>query len=152
MFVLAPVSSMKTRRSALSQVCHWLQRLRLYATSGRSCSAARWVFFIAVPQRAQRGVDRLLRDIDALASEPSLKLGQRDVRLRRHHRMQPVLPTGELALLLTPDPARLKTPRLAPAPNQIDRTRRTTAKRRPAARADAPAFTASMILERSAKG
>ena len=81
-------------------------------------------FFIAVTQRAQRGVDRLLRDIDALARKLLLEFGQRDVRRRGHHGVQPILPTGKLSLLLAADPARRVAPRLAPAPNQIDRTGR----------------------------
>ena len=49
--------------------------------------------------RAQRGVDRLLRNIDALAGETLLEFGQRDVRLRGHHRVQPVRPAVTAAII-----------------------------------------------------
>jgi hypothetical protein len=43
--VLAPVSSMKTSLSASTKGCAARQMRRRAATSGRSCSVARSVFF-----------------------------------------------------------------------------------------------------------
>ena len=125
MLVLAPVSSMKTSRSGFSQVCQLRHSRRLAATSARSCSAARWLFFIAVAERLERGVDRLKRDPDTVLGQASLELGERDVRLPRHHLVQPLLAAPKKPLLLAADLAGRVATRLSPAPRQLDRARGT---------------------------
>jgi len=58
---------------------------RRNATSGRSCSLARSVFFIRQSQPINRGPDRAIAEMDAvLAGKPRLRRRQRDVVMRFH--------------------------------------------------------------------
>src|SRR5262245_55745319 len=84
MFVEALVSSINTRRFGSSLVCNLIQALRAAATSGRSCSAACRLFFKCEFEMTKEAEDRGLADHHFFLSQASLKLGQRDVRLRIH--------------------------------------------------------------------
>src|SRR5512136_998253 len=87
-FVLAAVSSMNTRRVESSMCCARFQRLRARATSGRSCSAARRLFFerdLVAPEEAPDGCSlagnlMLAHDRDDLI--------ERQIRLLRDKREQ----------------------------------------------------------------
>src|SRR5205807_5850728 len=88
-FVLAAVSSMNTSRVELSMVCRRFQHRRARATSGRSCSAARRLFFeadVVALEEAPHG--------SATACNPVLvhhrdHLIQRQIRLLLNQREQP---------------------------------------------------------------
>src|SRR5579863_3939853 len=89
-FVLAAVSSMNTSRAGSNMPCSRIQRRRARATSARSCSAARRLFFkrdpVALDETPHRG---------ATATNPSLAhrrnhLVQRQVRLLRNQPQQKI--------------------------------------------------------------
>src|SRR5712691_1841124 len=89
-FVLAAVSSMNTSRAGSNMPCARIQRRRTRATSARSCSAARRLFFeghlVALEEEPDRG---------ATAGNPLLAhrtnhLVQRQVRLLRNQPQQKV--------------------------------------------------------------
>src|ERR1700692_1468174 len=89
-FVLAAVSSMNTNRLELSMLCSRIQRRRASATSARSCSAARRLFFerdlVSIEKPPERG---------AAACNPPLAhrgkhLIQRQIRLPRNQGEQPI--------------------------------------------------------------
>lgn len=69
--------------------CAALHSLRLAATSGRSCSAARSAFFKRQPEPPGRVPYRAAADLDAVLSlQPSLGLRQRDAGPRADVRRQ----------------------------------------------------------------
>src|SRR5262245_48703836 len=88
-FVLAAVSSMNTSRVELRMACRRFQHRRARATSGRSCSAARRLFFeadVVALEEAPHG--------SATACDPVLvhrrdHLIQRQIRLLLNQREQP---------------------------------------------------------------
>src|SRR5947199_5104884 len=88
-FLLAAVSSMNTSRVELSMACRRFQHRRARATSGRSCSAARRLFFeadVVALEEAPHG--------SATACNPVLvhhrdHLIQRQIRLLLNQREQP---------------------------------------------------------------
>src|SRR5262249_52814029 len=88
-FVLAAVSSINTSRVELSMACRRFQHRRARATSGRSCSAARKLFFeadVVALEEAPHG--------SATACDPALvhlthPLIQRQIRLLLNQREQP---------------------------------------------------------------
>src|SRR5664279_3898856 len=89
--VVTAVSSMKTRRGALSLDCSTISSARAAATSGRSCSAACRVFFerdvvafVEAPDRGRTGFQPLL------GLEPSANLFERQVRLGGDQIKQPL--------------------------------------------------------------
>src|SRR6516165_3794010 len=75
------VSSINTSLLGSSFFCRRCKALRAAATSGRSCSAARRLFFKGQVQMMQKAGDRRLSDRDLFLREPLLKFRQRDVRL-----------------------------------------------------------------------
>src|SRR5262245_58676112 len=83
MLVLTQVSSMNTRRVA-SILC-WcpFQRARLRTTSGRSCSAARRLFFVAQILAVQEGPNRAIAGCDTVLGELRLQRPDGDMRLER---------------------------------------------------------------------
>ena len=123
MLVLAPVSSTKTSRSGFSQVCQRRQNRRLRATSARSCSAARSVFFKAIAKRVKRIVDALTGNLDPPGQQTLAQFGQCDIRLRCHDLMQPILMPSQFALLLTAHLTGPVAAGLSPTPDQRNRTR-----------------------------
>src|ERR1700758_2879597 len=90
--VEVPFSSMNTRRSGSNLGWSSLQATRAAATSGRSCSAARTLFFkadaVAGKKTPNRPEPRLLL---AFLEEPALDFQQRQVRLLPYQRKQPFL-------------------------------------------------------------
>src|ERR1019366_9826852 len=78
------VSSMKTSRFGSSLGCCVCKALRAAATSGRSCSAARRLFFKGQLQMMQKPGDRRLAHRDLLLCQSELELRQRDIRLFRN--------------------------------------------------------------------
>src|ERR1700686_1899240 len=78
------VSSIKTSRFGSSLGCCFCKALRAAATSGRSCSAARRLFFKAQIQMMQKSGDRRLTDRHLLRRQNGLELSQRNIRLFRH--------------------------------------------------------------------
>src|SRR6266567_1521420 len=75
------VSSMNTSLLGSSLFCRRCNALRAAATSGRSCSAARKLFFKGQLQMMQKPGDRRLSDRDLFLRQSIFEFGQRDVRL-----------------------------------------------------------------------
>src|ERR1017187_220025 len=75
------VSSMKTSRFGSSLGCCFCRALRAAATSGRSCSVARRLFFKRQLQMMQEAGDRRFADRYLLLRQLCHKFRQRDVRL-----------------------------------------------------------------------
>src|SRR6266851_10009464 len=78
------VSSMNTSLLGSSFFCRRCNALRAAATSGRSCSAARKLFFKGQLQMMQKPGDRRLSDRDLFLRQSIFEFGQRDVRLLRY--------------------------------------------------------------------
>src|SRR5450759_1903872 len=89
------VSSMKTSRFRSSLGCCFCKALRPAVTSGRSCSAARRLFFKAQIQMMQESEDRRLTDRHLLLRQKALDLCQRDIRLLRHQLPDQFLVRGQ---------------------------------------------------------
>ncbi len=90
MLVEVEVSSMNTSRAGSNIPCSRIQRRRARATSGRSCSAARRLFFEADAMAGEQPPD-----CTAAAGDPSLAhrnddLIQRQIRLLGNQRQQKV--------------------------------------------------------------
>src|ERR1035437_4076498 len=91
-FVLAAVSSMNTNRVESSMPCSRIQRRRAQATSARSCSAARRLFFERDLVSSEKPPER-----GAAAGDPPLAhrdkhLVERQIRLFRDQGEQPIRP------------------------------------------------------------
>src|SRR6266436_8213947 len=84
MVVETAVSSRKTSRRGSSFGCRRCRDRRSAATSGRSCSAARRLFFKGQLQMMKKTGNRRLADCDLFLRQTGHKLFQRDVRLVRH--------------------------------------------------------------------
>src|SRR5438445_3746192 len=78
------VSSMNTSLLGSSLLCRRCNALRAAATSGRSCSAARKLFFKGQLQMMQKPGDRRLSDRDLFLRQSIFEFCQRDVRLLRY--------------------------------------------------------------------
>src|SRR3954453_4758722 len=78
------VSSRKTSRRGLSFGCRRCSDRRSAATSGRSCSAARRLFFKGQLQMMKKARNRRLADCDLFLRQSGCKLCERNVRLVRH--------------------------------------------------------------------
>src|ERR1019366_10102318 len=121
--VLAAVSSINTSRAGLSMPCSRIQRRRARATSGRTCSAARRLFF-----KGEVVPNEKTRQSTAASDDPSLAhrrngFVQRQIRLLGNQRQQParVLLQGRDA---SATGLRCGAAVIAPAPEPVDhRTR-----------------------------
>src|SRR5580658_153626 len=92
--VFKPVSSINTSRRTSQSGCCWRQSCRAALTSGRSCSAARVVFFIAQAQPLQTGPQGGDADGDLeLLPTPFLEFAQGQIGLLRN-------PTAQGAAML----------------------------------------------------
>src|SRR5580704_5015914 len=92
MLVEVPVSSMKTRRSGSSSVWFCAHSVRAAATSGRSCSAARTVFFEADAMAVEEPPDRPKPClVPAIIEQTALDFLQRQIGLAPHQLKQPLL-------------------------------------------------------------
>src|SRR6266404_9707978 len=122
--VEVPVSSMKTSRSGSSLACLSDHAVRAAATSGRSCSAARTLFFeadaVAVEEPPDRPQPRLLL---TLIEQTALDLFQRQIGFMPNQLKQPVLVFLQRRSALALDRSGLKTPGLPPALHPADRGR-----------------------------
>src|ERR1700730_6204250 len=79
--VFAHVSSMKTRRLGSRRNWIFFHKVRRRATSGRSCSPAKSVFFEADPLAAQKTPQRVAGHGDAALAQFGKKRMQRQIRL-----------------------------------------------------------------------
>src|SRR5271167_3260683 len=79
------VSSMNTSFLGSRFLCSRCNALRAAATSGRSCSAARRLFFKGQLQMMQKPGDRRLANRDLFLPQSVLEFGQRNIRLLRYH-------------------------------------------------------------------
>src|SRR5919106_1846452 len=108
MLSLAQVSSMNTSRSACSSACCSRQRTRASATLGRSCWAARRVFFEGQLLALAEAPHRPIADCQAMLSQLLAKFLQRQVRGGRDPRQKPF-------------PIRAHNPEAALAPHRLGR-------------------------------
>ena len=107
------VSSMKTSRLGSSLGCCFCRALRAAATSGRSCSVARRLFFKGQLQMMQKPGDRRLADRYLLLRQSGLKLRQRDIRLFRHQLPDQILVRCQNELLVATELGRADATRPA---------------------------------------
>src|ERR1700681_2394308 len=112
------VSSMNTSFLGSSLVCRRCNVLRAAATSGRSCSAARRLFFKGQLQMMQKPGDRRLADRDLLLCQPGLELRQRDVRLLRHQLPDQIFMRRQREILVTAKLGRADDTRLSVKPEE----------------------------------
>src|SRR6478672_2650513 len=78
------VSSRKTSRRGSSFGCRRCSDRRSAATSGRSCSAARRLFFKGQLQMMKKTGNRRLADCDLFLRQSGCEFCQRDIRLVHH--------------------------------------------------------------------
>jgi hypothetical protein len=90
--VLAAVSSMNTKRVESSMPCSRLQRRRARATSARSCSAARRLFFERDLVSSEKPPERGAATRDPPLAHHGKHLIQRQIRLLRDQGEQPIRP------------------------------------------------------------
>src|SRR5882757_4376600 len=112
------VSSMKTSRLGSSLGCRFCKALRAAATSGRSCSVARRLFFKGQLQMRQKPEDRRLADRYLLLRQSGLELRQRDIRLFSHQLPDQVLMRGQSEPLVTTELGCADATRLAVKPEK----------------------------------
>ncbi len=149
-FVEAPVSSMNTRSSGSRSGCASNQACRRAATSGRSCSLARAVFFEGEIMAIEKTPDRAGRERGAvLAMEQRGDLDQRDVHLGFDRRQDHVAIRLDV---VRPQVAALRqgrrTPLGTPGTHPPDGTRHRMPKRAAAALQDMPSSTTAITRER----
>jgi len=120
MFVDAQVSSMKT--SFRGSRVGWFSRhaARAAATSGRFCSAAQSVFFIADPQALQKPTDRRLPDLDASLAQRLLQFEQGRARRLLDELTHESLMRGELRLPVAAEIPRTESSRRLKTLHQLD--------------------------------
>src|ERR1039458_5023774 len=112
------VSSMKTSRFRSSLGCCFCNALRAAATSGRSCSAARRLFFKAQIQMMQESEDRRQTDRHLLLRQNGLELCQRDIRLLRHQLPDQFLVRSQSISLVAAEFGRTDAARFAVQPTE----------------------------------
>src|ERR1700693_4013872 len=104
---------MKTSCFRSSLGCRLFKALPAAATSGRSCSAARRLFFKAQIQMMQESEDRRLTDRHHLLRQNGLELCQRDIRLLRHQLPDQFLVRGQSISLVPAEFGRTDAARFA---------------------------------------
>src|ERR1700681_4575927 len=109
---------MNTSRLESSFVCRRCNAVRAAATSGRSCSAARRLFFKGQLQMMQKPGDRRLADCDLLLCQSGLELRQRDVRLLRHQLPDQIFMRRQREILVTAKLGRADDTRLSVKPEE----------------------------------
>src|SRR5713101_8621780 len=95
MLVLAQVSSMNTRRAGSSRPWYFFHCARRLATSGRSCSVARMLFFEADAFVLEEVPDREVADFDAPLRQLGYQRPQGDIWLLGQAGQQPVTLRGQ---------------------------------------------------------
>lgn len=88
--VLAAVSSMNTKRVESSMPCSRIQRRRARATSARSCSAARRLFFESDIVSCEKPPERGAAACDPPLAHRAKHLIKRQIRLLRNQGEQPI--------------------------------------------------------------
>jgi hypothetical protein len=111
---------MNTSRAAFKTGCRARQARRAAATSGRSCSAACWVFFSSHATSGEKATDRGRADLDSVGRQPVAQFGERKVRLSRQERVHPLGVRGQLRTLAAADPIGRERAAAAPALHQLD--------------------------------
>src|SRR5437660_9621141 len=130
MLVLAQVSSMKTRREGSSRPWYFFHCARRLATSGRSCSLARRLFFEADPLVLEEVPDREVAHLDPALGQLRCQRPQREVRLLRKPRQKPVTFAGKRIGSPAPDLVCRRTPGRAEALRPLHHARDTDLERR----------------------
>src|SRR6266581_4247215 len=90
MLVLVAVSSINTNRAGLSIPCSLIQRRRPRATSGRSCSAARRLFFDSYIMSLEKSPDGGAAARDSALVHRGDHLIQGQIRLLGYQSQQPI--------------------------------------------------------------
>ncbi len=90
MLVLAQVSSTKISRSGSTRPWYRFQRSRLRATSGRSCSAARRLFFEGQARVAKKTPNGVIADFGATVGQLRTQGTHGRIRNGRNPREQPI--------------------------------------------------------------
>src|SRR6267143_5186627 len=106
------VSSMNTSLLGSSLFCRRCSALRAAATSGRSCSAARKLFFKGQLQMMQKPGDRRLSDRDLFLLQSIFEFGQCDVRLQRYQLPHQILVRRQREIFVAAEFGRLDAARL----------------------------------------
>src|SRR5204863_1957480 len=106
------VSSMNTSLLGSSLFCRRCNALRAAATSGRSCSAARKLFFKGQLQMMQKPRDRRLSNRDLFLRQSIFEFGQRDVRLLRYQLPHQILMRRQREIFVAAEFGRLDAARL----------------------------------------
>src|ERR1019366_6197811 len=109
---------MKTSRLRSSLGCRFCKALRAAATSGRSCSVARRLFFKGQLQMMQKRGDRRLADRYLLFRQSALEFRQRDIRLFSHQLPDQILVRCQSKLLVATDLGRADAARPAVKPQK----------------------------------
>src|ERR1700751_648859 len=120
MVVDAQVSPMKTSFRGSRVGCVSRHAARAAATSGRFCSAAQSVFFIADPQALQKPADGRLPDLDASLQQRPPQLEQGRARRLLDEFANDRLVLGELRLAMAAEIRRLETSRRMKTLHQLD--------------------------------
>src|SRR5882672_7603930 len=106
------VSSMNTSLLGSSLFCRRCSALRAAATSGRSCSAARKLFFKGQLQMMQKPGDRRLSDRDLFLLQSIFEFGQCDVRLLRYQLPHQILVRRQREIFVAAEFGRVDAARL----------------------------------------
>src|SRR5467141_2165083 len=112
------VSSMNTSLLGSSLFCRRCSALRAAATSGRSCSVARRLFFKGQLQMMQKTEDRRLADRHLVLRQSGLELRQRDIRLFSHPLPDQILMRCQSEPLVTTELGCADATRLAVKPEK----------------------------------
>jgi hypothetical protein len=100
--------------------CCVRQARRAAATSGRSCSAACCVFFSREPRSDQEAAERRAAHRDPRCRQPAAQLGDRQFRLGRQERLDPLTMRREGRALAAADALGLERAPRTPALHQLD--------------------------------
>ena len=111
---------MKTSLRGSRVGCFSRHAARAAATSGRFCSAAQSVFFIAEPQTLQKPTDRRLPDFNASFSQRLLQIKQRRAWRLLDKLTNNSLVRGELRLAVTAEITRSKISCRSKTLHQLD--------------------------------
>jgi len=111
---------MKTSFRGSSVGCSCRHAARAAATSGRFCSAAQSVFFIADPQAFEKPSDGRLPDLDASLAQLLLQFEQGRARRLLDEFTHEGLVLGQLRLLVAAEITRLETSRRLKTLHQLD--------------------------------
>jgi hypothetical protein len=111
---------MNTRHCGLSAVWRSRQAARAAATSGRSCSAACWVFFSRQAMGQEEAAERRAAGLDTTAGQADAELFDGQIRLGRQQRPHPL--GMDIERRAFPSAVSVRRDRATPAPalHQLD--------------------------------